>query len=153
MTSAAGSDLNPQSSKQKRARILLGVIGVLLVAALAAFMLTDSTSSWSVPPDARALANPIPANATSIAAGKAIYDDRCAECHGSAGDGNGSKSMRYRVKPANFTDAAVMETRTDGELYWKITTGRKPMPSFETKLSDEERWMVVDYIRTFAHAK
>jgi len=153
MTSAAGPDLNPRNSKQKRARFLLGVIGVLLVAALAAFMLTDSTSSWSVPPDARALANPIPANATSIAAGKAIYDDRCAECHGNAGDGNGSKSMRYRVKPANFTDAAVMETRTDGELYWKITTGRKPMPSFETKLSDEERWMLVDYIRTFAHPK
>jgi len=41
---------------------------------------------------------------------------------------------------------------TDGELFWKITAGRKPMPSFETKLSEDERWMLVDYIRTFSQA-
>jgi mono/diheme cytochrome c family protein len=141
------------SAKQKRARILLGVIGALLVAALGAFILSDAGGNWNVPPEARTLVNPEPASSTSVAAGKAIYEDHCADCHGHAGDGKGSKAPRFRVKPADFTDAAVMDTRTDGELYWKITVGRKPMPSFETKLTDDERWMVVDYIRTFAHPK
>jgi hypothetical protein len=43
-----------------------------------------------------------------------------------------------------------MRRRTDGELYWQITRGRLPMPAFEDKLSDLERWQLVDYIRTFA---
>ena len=151
MTSAPGTPA--PSSKQKRARILLIAIGILLVAALAAFVFSDSGSTWNVPPEARMLANPVPADQTSIAAGKAIYEDRCADCHGHAGNGNGSKSMRFRVKPADFTDVGLMGTRTDGELFWKITAGKKPMPSFESKLTDEERWMVVDYIRTFSTPK
>ena len=43
-----------------------------------------------------------------------------------------------------------MSRRTDGELFWQITRGRLPMPAFEDKLTDQERWQLVDYIRTFA---
>ena len=39
---------------------------------------------------------------------------------------------------------------TDGELYYMITKGEQPMPSFEDKLTDRERWDAVEYIRTFA---
>jgi mono/diheme cytochrome c family protein len=38
----------------------------------------------------------------------------------------------------------------DGELFWQISRGRLPMPAFEDKLSEEARWQVVDYIRTFS---
>ena len=38
----------------------------------------------------------------------------------------------------------------DGQLFEEITKGDLPMPAFEDKLSDEERWQLVDYIRTFA---
>jgi mono/diheme cytochrome c family protein len=131
--------------------MLLAVIGVLLAAALAAFIFADAGSNWSVPPEAKTLANPDPLDSTSVAAGKAIYEERCADCHGDSGDGKGTDAWKFRAKPADFTDAALMNSRTDGELYWKITVGRKPMPSFELKLSEDERWMVVDYIRTFTH--
>ena len=46
-----------------------------------------------------------------------------------------------------------MNRLTDGELYWQTTYGRRPMPAFAHKLSDEQRWKVVDYIRTFAASK
>jgi mono/diheme cytochrome c family protein len=42
---------------------------------------------------------------------------------------------------------------TDGELYWQTTYGRRPMPAFRDKLSEPERWEVVDYIRTFAQKR
>ncbi len=136
--------------RQKRARILLAVIGVLLVAALAAFIFGNSGSDWNVPPEAKTLANPLPQDPSFIAAGKAVYQEKCANCHGDTGNGKGSEAWKYKVKPADFTDTDVMKKMTDGELYWKITVGRKPMPSFEKKLSEDERWVLVDYIRTFS---
>ena len=33
-------------------------------------------------------------------------------------------------------------------MYWKITNGRDPMPTFKSKASDDERWELVNYIKT-----
>ena len=143
------SDSRSLSARQKRARILLGVVGVILIAVLCAFMFGSSTSEWNAPPDARELTNPLPQDPSVAAAGKAIYAENCANCHGDSGDGKGADAWKYKVKPADFNDAGVMDKMTDGELFWKITAGRKPMPSFQNKLSDDERWMLVKYIRTF----
>ena len=41
-----------------------------------------------------------------------------------------------------------MNGMPDGEIYWKITEGRKPMPSFKNQLSDEQRWQLVNFLRT-----
>lgn len=144
------TDPNATRRRQKRARILLAIIGILLIAALAAFIFTNNASGWDAPPEARALANPLPHDRSLIAAGKAVYQAKCANCHGDLGDGKGNDSWKYWTKPADFTDARVMNKATDGEIYWKITVGRKPMPSFETKLSEDERWLLVDYIRAFS---
>jgi len=39
---------------------------------------------------------------------------------------------------------------TDGELFWKISEGRRPMPEFKKRLTEEQRWQLVNYVRTFA---
>ncbi len=39
---------------------------------------------------------------------------------------------------------------TDGELFYKISEGKKPMPVFKTKLSEDDRWALVLLIRSFA---
>ena len=57
----------------------------------------------------------------------------------------------YRTKPTNFTDAKLVDAMSDGELFWKMTNGRKPMPSFKIRLSEEQRWELVNLIRAFAH--
>ena len=54
-------------------------------------------------------------------------------------------------KAANFTDAKAMAEMTDGELFWKMNTGRAPMPAWNDLLPLEQRWELVNYIRTFAH--
>jgi len=105
---------------------------------------------WTPAARARKLKNPVPATDSALTAGMRVYEDHCLRCHGEEGDGNGEKASELSVAPTNFTDASAMNRATDGELYWEITKGRSPMPAFETKLSDMERWEAVDYIRTFA---
>ena len=98
---------------------------------------------------AHALPNPVPATEDSIAAGKSGYSSHCASCHGAVGDGKGDKAQGLWSKPTDFRDPRL-NRRTDGDLYWITTKGSWPMPAFQRKLSDTERWQVIDYIRTFA---
>ncbi len=83
-----------------------------------------------------------------LATGKDVWNTHCKSCHGKTGQGNGVKAENIDISCGDFTSARFVNA-TDGELYWKTTEGRKPMPSFKLKLSDIERWSVVLYTRTF----
>ena len=54
-------------------------------------------------------------------------------------------------KPSDFTDAHMMGEMTDGGIFWKMSEGHGPMPSFKKLLTAEERWHLVNYLRTLAH--
>lgn len=125
---------------------------VVLLAALAAgiLVLVFAMRNWTSLAKARKLKNPFPANAETIAAGSQIYTNHCRSCHGQYGDGKGEKAAELSTEPGDFTDRAKMDAVTDGELYWQVTKGRLPMPSFAEKLNEQQRWEAVDYIRTFA---
>jgi mono/diheme cytochrome c family protein len=99
---------------------------------------------------ARKLKNPVPSSSEAIAAGRQLYTKHCEKCHGINGDGKGPKAADLSVAPGDFTDAQKMRTLMDGELFWQITYGRLPMPAFADKMSEQARWQLVDYIRTFA---
>ncbi len=102
---------------------------------------------WKAPARAARKKNPIPSDANSIAAGKAVYVQECLSCHGTAGKGDGPAAKDLDPKPGDLSSQKVRD-QTDGELFWKITTGKKPMPTFEMTLTDEQRWSVVNYLRT-----
>jgi mono/diheme cytochrome c family protein len=106
--------------------------------------------NWGATAAARRLKNPVPATTGSLAAGQQTYREHCQSCHGEKGDGRGEKAAQLAVAPGDFTDTQKMAGITDGELFWQITKGRLPMPAFAGKLSEQKRWQVVDYIRTFA---
>ena len=78
------------------------------------------------------------------------YSTHCQSCHGERGDGKGERAEKLSIAPSDFTDAHAMGQLTDGELFWKISHGRRPMPAFQNKLTEQERWQLVDYIRTLA---
>jgi mono/diheme cytochrome c family protein len=139
----------PNSTRPTNQRNLLLIFGLFLLVGAGGAALLYYQSDWRVPTQIKKLQNPVPANNETIGAGMMMYMEHCQRCHGENGNGKGEKAEHLSVAPANFTDARAMSTVTDGELYWKITHGRRPMPGFKDKLTDEDRWQLVVYIRTF----
>ena len=92
-------------------------------------------------------------NTATLDAARVLYRNDCAKCHGVNGDGKkpADSMYSYSTKPTNFTDTKLVDAMSDGEIFWKITNGRKPMPSFKIRLTDEQRWELVNLIRVFAH--
>jgi mono/diheme cytochrome c family protein len=137
-------------ARTQNQRNLLVIFGLFLVVAAGGAAFLYYQSDWRVPAQMKKLQNPVPANNEAVGAGMMVYMDHCQSCHGENGDGRGPKAEQLSVAPANFMDTHTMSAVTDGELFWKITHGRRPMPSFKDKLNDEERWQLVVYIRTLA---
>lgn len=105
--------------------------------------------------DAAAVKNPVAADATSIASGKTLFAANCASCHGEAGLGDGKMGEQMKVKPANLTDANWKHGSSDGEIYTIIRDGIKTagMQSFGPKLTEDQIWDLVNYIRSIGPAK
>jgi mono/diheme cytochrome c family protein len=146
MPTANGRPATPASKRWIILMLLLGIFGA------AAIAIVLSVTSWHVPAAARKLKNPVPPTQDAVDNGMFNYMNHCKNCHGENGDGNGPRAANLSVKPTNFTDANLMGEHTDGELFYQITHGRSPMPPFQGKLTDTERWELVDYIRSLAKA-
>lgn len=127
--------------------VFIGIVLFAVCLVLASF--GPQQSEWKAPESAKNIKNPIPVNAVSLAAGKTIYIKECLQCHGKNGMGNGPKSADLDKAPENF-NAPKVKNQTDGELFWKIKEGRKPMPSTKKSLTDDQRWQVLNYMRTFS---
>jgi mono/diheme cytochrome c family protein len=123
---------------------LFGAVGVFAQAKPAT---PDEDKPWVAPDDARKVKNPIAPTPQNLAAAAQLFHDNCAGCHGDKGLGDGPTSKILKKKPANFTDPKLQSSETDGSLFWKMTEGRLPMPTWKDDLSDDERWQLVNYIR------
>ncbi len=123
---------------------LLVLAGVAAAIVYSAF--NNAPWSWPVPEEAKQLKNPLHPTAPALTSARQVYVDRCAHCHGDAGKGDGRDASRYDPAPMDFTDA------TDGELFYKISEGKKPMPVFKNKLTEDQRWELVLLIRSFAQS-
>jgi len=108
----------------------------------------DSMSDkWLSPAPSAAKKNPIEPTQHSIAAGQKIYSKSCLLCHGKSGDADGPAVIELNIHPARLSDPQL-NTEPDGALFWKITTCKKPMPAYGKRLSETDRWHLVNYIRT-----
>jgi len=129
------------------------VAGALVLAPIAVGLSNTESASqsreWRAPARAAATTNPVAAEEKSLATGKGIYLKECASCHGDTGKGDGPDAANLSRHPADFAAPAVGR-ESDGELFWKISEGRKPMPRFARMLSAQERWHLVNYIRSIA---
>jgi mono/diheme cytochrome c family protein len=141
--------------KNKIIRLLTGsMAATIAVGALRASPAwsSDSPREWKTPSTASERKNPVPPDHQSMAAGRAIYERECASCHGAGGKGDGKEAMDLTPRPADLS-SPVVTGQSDGALFWKVTTGRRPMPAFRKDLTDEERWHVVNFIRTLTARK
>jgi mono/diheme cytochrome c family protein len=135
--------------KPKTLQKLLFALVILLIflsIGLAAFHKTP----WSVPLEDKLRKNPLAGSDANLNAAKPVYNEYCSNCHGDSGKGDGSDAMMYDPSPSDLTDAKHMNHLTDGEIFYQITQGRKPMPSFRKKLTEDQRWQLVILVRSLA---
>jgi mono/diheme cytochrome c family protein len=116
-----------------------------------------SKATWDLPADADKTKNPIEPTEESVAKGKELFMGKkgnCVFCHGETGAGNAENLPKLRRKPADLSDKERMTTISDGEIFWKVTRGIPGiMPGREKQLTEEERWNVVNFVRTLAKDK
>lgn len=95
--------------------------------------------------------NPFPITQEGLARGQQLYTIYCAICHGDKGDGNGylvsGPQSKYLAQPANFLDSQFVHSN-NGRFYHAIMYGKNVMGPHADKLSFEERWQVIHYIRS-----
>jgi len=104
-------------------------------------------------PEAAKLQNPVAADAASIEAGKKLYTESCADCHGEAGKGDGPAApYAGDPPPSNLTDAEWKHGSTDGEIYTVIHDGVEGtgMKDFGKELKANDIWNLVNYVKTLA---
>ncbi len=123
------------------------VILIISLAQIANAQKKPNGLPWPAPVAAVNVKNPVKSNTATLKDGKLLYIKNCKSCHGDTGKGNGAKAGNLDIFAGDFTSPAFAKI-TDGELFWKITEGRKPMPTFSKKLTPTERWSIVNYIRT-----
>ncbi|HEY8782511.1 MAG TPA: cytochrome c [Mucilaginibacter sp.] len=139
-------------TKQYFAMKKFNLKGLPIMAAFLVFNLVSSRSfaqhkPWVTPKPAETVKNPLAGNSSVLADAKTLYMTNCAPCHGNKGKGDGPAAQALVPKPADHTSTAV-QAETDGSLFWKLSEGRNPMPSYKKILSDQQRWELVNYIRT-----
>jgi mono/diheme cytochrome c family protein len=92
------------------------------------------------PEKAASRPNPLESDAEAVAAGKLLFEDHCAECHGDDAKG-GRKGPNLRV--------SEVQNATPGTLFWLLTNGvvRKKMPAW-SKLPEPQRWQLVRFLKS-----
>ena len=103
--------------------------------------------SWIVPAAASNVKNPLVNSPIMSKDVKMLYTSYCAPCHGEKGKGDGIAAAGLNPRPADHT-STVVQNETDGDLFYKLSEGRSPMPGYKAILNENQRWELISYIRT-----
>lgn len=107
-------------------------------------------SGWILPDDADEKKNPLPVDDKLIAAGRAVFKDKCARCHGPGGLGDGPDADPDAVPDMDLTNPKRADRNPDGIVYYKVWNGRRrpKMPAFSEELNEQQVWSVVAYVQS-----
>lgn len=143
-------------SLRRAVQITILAIPLLLTACVPAPATTvDHSQHMMTMPAASAMSgelpdNPIPSSDESLAAGAALYEQNCLVCHGPQGRGDGPAGLALNPPPADLSIHTEPGVHPDGQLFLWISEGvaGTAMPAFQDLLAEEERWHLVNYIRS-----
>src|SRR5262245_3947315 len=111
---------------------------------------TANPNGWQLPPDAADKKSPLAGDAKAVAAGKAVFKDKCQRCHGPGGLGDGPDADPDVSQDMDLTVASRAERNPDGIVFYKVMNGRKKpkMPAFKEDLNEQQVWQVVAYVQS-----
>ena len=96
----------------------------------------------------REVKNPTTDFDSSIKRGEGMFIKNCSKCHGLNGNGYGVVAHGFTTFPRQLWVWNNTGPETDGYLFWFITNGRSDMPPWGLILSENERWDLINYIKT-----
>ena len=137
----------PMREGVRQATIVVA-LAVGIVTAVGVLSSAHAQAPWEAPAAEKAKKNPLPADAKTVEQGKKVAQVNCVSCHGAKGKGDGAAAAALNPKPADWTSKRVQD-ESDGEIFWKLSTGRGAMPSWKF-LPENDRWALVRYIRSLA---
>lgn len=100
---------------------------------------------WLVPDDEALRFNPMEYSLEHVKQGKTIYTKNCKSCHGDPGKNN---PLTLVPMPLDIA-SEKMQVNSEGALFYKITTGKGVMPPFESTISENDRWMLINFIQNY----
>jgi molybdopterin-containing oxidoreductase family membrane subunit len=121
------------------------VVTVLVLLIALSIPSKSVAQTWEVPEDKAQKVSPFKFTDDSRKKGEAIFNKNCVSCHGQPTKANFSNLVPSPGDPAT----AKFQNQQDGALFYKITTGKAPMPEFKNILTEEERWQIISYFRSF----
>lgn len=136
--------------KNLRLRKYLFAAVLLLICVLVLYWVREESRPWVVPAEYKSLKNPLAASESNLSAARQIYADECLQCHGETGKGDGPQAKSHYPLPADLTDPKLLVNVPDGEIFYQISEGRRPMPSFKNRLTQDQRWQLVLLVRSFS---
>jgi mono/diheme cytochrome c family protein len=139
-----------RSRSRKLPKVLFAALLVTICVSIL-YWATQQSKPWIVPAEYKALKNPLVPSEANLDSAWQLYREDCAQCHGQTGKGDGPEAWMHRPAPADLTDAVRMANVTDGEMFYQITAGRRPMPAFKSRVTEEQRWQLVLLLRSFSH--
>ncbi len=93
------------------------------------------------------LRNPVPPSIASLEEGKALFETNCVICHGQTSAERGPVGKKL-VPPPPGLDHDMVKGLSDSAIFKAITFGFGRMPVFQNKLTPQERWNLVNFLRT-----
>ena len=107
---------------------------------------------WKIPDKYQKMKNPTEANAENLSIGKSLYSKHCKSCHGKEGYGDGTKADELDGDLGDFS-SEEFQSQSDGALFYKSYIGRSDMPNYEKKMSEEDMWILVHFMRSLGPKK
>lgn len=83
-------------------------------------------------------------DAETLALGEHLYEANCAACHGAEGSGE-------VLGASDLSDLRLTASQAPRDFYLVTTQGKGSMPAWQGRLSQDERWALIDYLRTFSY--
>lgn len=142
---------NPNFADNQTSR--LPVPGTIKRGAMLPYHIPESDSGYAY---SGTVQNPLHVDDSILKEGKRLFDIYCAICHGEKLDGDGplykGGSGPFIAAPANFI-AGPTSTLPEGTIFYVATYGLRNMGSYASQVNQDQRWMIVSYIKSVERSK